>query len=252
MPRVFQGPFLGKYGTQAGGAIGFYWVPDPAVFSEKILHVKDELEDRSVPLAISRGIIARDVGENFAGEHDPQGQPWAPWSSAYHTSDVSDIFGSHKAGDRKIYSDPATGKDYKQKGGYAENLPKGHSGKILDWRGILRECATDEASYVVVAGRAVTNDALFFNTNALPPYWVYHEQPTSPNSGNIPQRSFLGLSGDAELEVQEVFGDWFINILSEAAVIEPFTSSAGRTFARKRFPKGSPGGVGGRFMPAGS
>lgn len=217
MAIVYSGAALASYGRQAGGVIEYEWVPDPIVFSEKVLHVRDELADRSVPLAISRGIIARDVEENFEGEHDPQGQPWAPWSEG------EDRF------------DPVTNRWIKGGfgRGYANNLPAGHSGKILNWRGILKDAATNEANYVQVSGQAVTDDSLFFNTNGLPPYWVYHEQPSGANTGNIPQRSFLGLSDEGAILVAEEFARWFDDIIQDAAVTEAFTTSRGRTFRRR-------------------
>lgn len=237
MPITYSGAGLASYGRRAGGVIEYEWVPDPIVFSEKVLHVRDRLADRTIPLAISRGIVARDVEENFEGEHDPQGQPWAPWSSAF------DAEGQRKLGE----FDPVTNRWSSQKQGYAENLPPGHTGKILQWREILKETASDEASYLVVAGQTVNDDSLFFNTHALPPYWVYHEQPDGPNTGNIPQRSFLGLSDLGADLVGEEFARWFDDIVEDAVTHETFTSSKGRTFARRRIPKGQPGG--GRFLP---
>lgn len=236
MAIVYSGAGLASYGRQAAGVIEFDWVPDPMVFSEKVLHVRDELADRTVPLAISRGIVARDVEENFDGEHDPQGQPWAPWSSGF------DADGQRQLGE----FDPVADKWSKKKLGYAENLPPGHSGKILNWRGILKAAATNEANFVQVSGQTVNDDSLFFNTDGLPPYWVYHEQPDGEGSGKIPQRSFLGLSDEGALLVGEEFARWFDDIVQEAAVTESFTSSKGRTFGRRRIPKGQPGA--GRFL----
>jgi phage gpG-like protein len=231
-----SGASLGGYG-RAGAVMEFEWVPDPVVFSNKVLDVRDSLEDRTIPLAISKGIVARDIEENFEGEHDPEGQPWAPWSSATHV----------QAGTgrtiRDVYTDPATGRS-RQLRGYAENLPPGHSGKILHWRGILREAATDESAFVQVSGQTVNDDSLFFNTEGLPPYWIYHQEGTDM----MPQRRFLGLSDEGAIEVMVVFGDWFDGIVADAARVESFTSSRGRTFARRRIPKGQPGA--GRFLPS--
>jgi phage gpG-like protein len=227
MPVTYLGPQLGKYGRQANAVVEFEWVPDPIVFSKKILDVKDALEDRTIPLAISRGIIARDVEANFEGEHDPEGQPWAPWSSAF------DSDGNRKLG----YYDPVKDRHYKEKLGYAENLPPGHSGKILNWRGILKEAATNESAYVQMSGQSVNNDSLFFDTGGLLPYWVYHQEGTK----KMPERRFLGLSDEASFLVLEAFEEWFDGIIGDAARVETFTSTRGRTFARRRIPKGQPG-----------
>jgi len=234
---VFSGAALASYGRQTGAVIEYEWVPDPAVFSAKILEVRDDLADRSIPLAISRGIIARDVEENFEGEHDPQGQAWAPWSSGF------DAEGQRKLGD----FDPVKNRWSSQKLGYAENLPSGHSGKILNWRGILKAAATSEANFIQVSGQTVNDDSLFFNTQGLPPYWVYHEQPSGADTGNIPQRSFLGLSDEGAILVAEEFARWFDDIIENARTVETFTTTRGRTFGRRRIAKGQPGA--GRFLP---
>src|ERR671914_2772592 len=112
MPVTRQGAFIGAYGTQARGSITFDWVPDPEYFQDRILFVKDALEDRTVPLILSQEIVRHDIAENFAGEHDPQGQPWQDWSADYE--------------------DPATGR---KTPGYASRVKKmspPHSGRILD------------------------------------------------------------------------------------------------------------------------
>jgi phage gpG-like protein len=238
MPRTFQGPQLGKYGVDIGGVVEFYWVPDPVIISQRIMRVRDNLADRTIPLAVSRGVIARDVEENFDGEHDPQGQPWAPWSSAYH------LEGHALAGQRKLgYMDPVTGRQSSEKLGYAERNKPGHSGKILNWYGDLKAAATDESRYVQMSGRSVNDDSLYFDTDGMPAYWVYHQEGTV----KMPQRRFFGIGAEAEILVLEAFEDWFLGVLREAEVMETFTSSKGRTFARKRIPKGQPGA--GRFAP---
>jgi phage gpG-like protein len=218
------GAALGAYGRQAGGVIDVHWVPDPLVFADKILDVRDELEDRSVPLFLASAAIATDIEQNFEGEHDPEGTPWAPWSSAFHTQ-----LGTGRSV-RNVYTDPATDKSYAEKKRYAENLPPGHSGKILNWRGDLKAAATDPASFVQTAAQGINNDSLYFDTGGLPPYWVYHQQPSSPNTGSIPQRRFLGMSGEGELTVLEIFEEWFMG------VIEMAVSKKGRIFSRRRDP----------------
>jgi len=224
MPITRQGQFIGSYGLSAGGVIEFDWVPDPIVFSEKILAVKDALEDRTVPLILSQVILQQDIEENFAGEHDPEGQEWAPWSSGFHTDSEGRTV-------RSVYEDPATGRVTSLRG-YAENLPPGHSGMILNWRGILKEAATSDAAFVQVSGQSVNDDSLFFDTHGLPPYWEYHQEGTE----KMPQRRFLGMSGEAEIQILEVFDEWF------QGIVEMAVSSKGKIFARRRNP------VTGRFM----
>lgn len=232
MPHTFQGPQLGKYGTQVGSVVEFYWVPDPVVISQRILRTRDNLEDRTIPLAVSRGIVARDVEQNFEGEHDPEGNPWAPWATAYHAS-----------GERQFTTDAVTGKQYVAKKSYGDRLPPGHSGKILDFTGALRAAATDESAYVQMSGKSVHDDSLFMDTGGLPPYWKFHESGT----WKMPVRRFLGMSGEAEILILEEFEKWFVDVIGKATVRETYTSSAGRTFTRRRIPKGQPGA--GQFAP---
>ena len=221
-----SGHFIGAYGREAGAVIDFEWVPDPLVFSDLILHVKDELSDRTDPLILSSVALAADIRENFDGEHDPEGTEWAPWSSGF------DSEGKRKLGE----FDPVTDRWSLAPRGYAENLPRGHSGKILNRWGGIKEAATNPASFLSVSGRTVNDDSLFFDTGFLPAYWVYHQQPESPNTGKIPQRRFLGMSGEAEIQILEIFDQWFQGILRVA------TSKTGQIFGRRRDP------TTGRFM----
>ena len=218
MPITRSGHFIGAYGREAGAVIDFEWVPDPMIFSDTILHVKDELSDRTDPLILSSAALAADIRENFEGEHDPEGQAWAPWST------------------QDEFFDPVSDKWYKGRKGYGDNLPPGHSGKILNRWGELKDKATSVGSFVAVSGKTVNDDSLLFDTGFLPPYWVYHQQPEAPNTGKIPQRRFLGMSGEAEITILEIFDQWVQGILQVA------TSRTGNIFGRRRDP------ATGRFM----
>lgn len=220
MPITREGSFLGKYGLQARGSITFDWEPNLSFFQERIFEVRDALQDRTVPLALSQAILQQDIAENFRGEHDPEGQPWQEWSQTI----VSQPGGRET---REVYR------------GYADNLPPGHSGRILDWRGILRDAATSDSAFHVVAGRTVNDDSLFYDTSGLPPYWEWHQEGESDRQpgGDLPQRRFLGMSGEAEIQILEVFDAWFQGIVALGV------SSKGKVFQRhaKR-------GAGGRFI----
>ena len=226
MPITRSGHFIGAYGREAGAVIDFEWVPDPMIFSDTILHVKDELSDRTDPLILSSAALAADIRENFEGEHDPEGQPWAPGSSGFDSED------KRKLGE----FDPVTDRWSLVSKGYGDNLPPGHSGKILNRWGELKDKATSVGSFVAVSGKTVNDDSLLFDTGFLPPYWVYHQQPETPNTGKIPQRRFLGMSGEAEITILEIFDQWFQGILQVA------TSRTGNIFGRRRDP------ATGRFM----
>lgn len=212
MARVFHGAQIGKFGTVGRGAISFDWVPSPAVFQDRILRVKAAIQDRTVPLILSQEIVKGDIAERFEGEHDPEGQPWAQWSGWYSAK--------------------------------VPTLNPPHSGNILDWTGTLREAATSDDAFVQVNTDAnMAMDSLFYDTGGLPPYWVFHQQPAGSKVGltshtravfddkgratgktrtttfragdsGIPPRKFLGLSGEAEIQILEVFDDWFQGIIS--------------------------------------
>lgn len=209
MPITYSGQFIGAYGVQAGGVIDYEWVPDPIVFSDKILDVRDQLGDRSLPLLLAAGAISRDIEEGFDTETDPDGQAWAPWSE----------------GEDRY--DPVTDKWIKGGfgRGYANNLPPGHSGKILNWRSILKRAATNIGAFVQV-GTTINEDSLYFDTGGLPPYWEYHQGGTT----KMPQRRFLGIRDD--IVILDIFDKWFQGIITDAAI-----STAGRIFPRSRNPK---------------
>jgi phage gpG-like protein len=212
MSLTRTGQFLGSYGAHAEGAITYEWVPDPFVWSEKIMQLKDNLDDRTVPLFLSQQIIADDIAQNFEGEHDPEGMPWKPWSPSY------------------TYEDPATGRKTKTRG-YADRKKPGHSGKILDWTSALRHAATDLSAFVQISGETVNNDSLYYDTGGLPPYWEWHQEGVSEwrdPGGVLPQRRFLGISGEAETEINVTFSEWF------DSAIEMAVSSKGRIFQRTR------------------
>jgi len=209
MPITREGRSLGSYGTQGNGILTFHWAPSPLEFQNKILDVKDSLQDRSAPLRISEQFIQDDIAENFAGEHDPEGQPWVEWSGSYADQVVP-------------------------------FLKPPHTGKKLDWRSILREAATDESAFRVVSGKSTADDSLFFDPSGLPPYWGVHQygatiSTADGKSAELPKRPYLGISDD--IEIMEIFDTWFQGIITMAV------SSKGRVFGRH-----SKRGAGGRFV----
>lgn len=53
-----------------------------------------------------------------------------------------------------------------------------------------------------------TPQGVFFRTDVLPDYWVFHEQPEGQGAQRIPRRSFIGYSADAERRVEGIAEAW--------------------------------------------
>jgi len=215
------GPAAAEVGAFAGGTISFTWVPDPEVVAQELIETAGRLEDRSDPLLISREIAIQDMQERFKTKSDPDGKAWVKWAPSYAP--------------------------------IAERVNKGG---LLERDQIMKDAATSPGAY------PVTESSVFFSTAGLPPYWLWIQQGTggtrvfragekSPigelksdltfggeGRGNaMPPRPFVGVSFEAQLQIVEVFDQWF-----EGAVTMG-VSSKGKVFARH-----ARRGPGGRFV----
>ena len=202
------------------GTISFDWIPEPEVVASELIETANRLEDRSGPLAISRQIAIDDMREHFEGQHDPEGNPWLPWSESYEPR------------------------------ARAQNI-----GEILQRTMDLQDAATAPGAY------PITDDSVFFDTSGLPFYWSWHQEGTGgtdifrtthAQTGEdvafrefgeegrgkaLPPRPFVGISFEAELEIIEVFDQWFDSAIALA------TSPTGKVFGRHALR-----GPGGRFI----
>ena len=103
-----------------------------------------------------------------------------------------------------------------------ETDPDGHAWAPLvspafDQQGILQ--LTGEMRDVAISDEpwTATSAGVFFNTGVLPEttrggagqYWQYHEE----EGGRIPQRKFIGLSSDAEGEIESLGDLWLAGSL---------------------------------------
>lgn len=221
MSPIYSGNATGAF----GGTITFDWVPDPEVVAAEIIQTAENLEDRSSPLALSRQIAIGDMRERFMTETSPGGDAWAPWADSYKP--------------------------------YAEGINAG----ILRRSGALYGAATSEGAYPITA------DSVFFSTAGLPEYWIYHQTGALRTAGAsreeaeahvefirslgsefvpggagtginvLPARPFVGLSFEAELQILEVFDQWFAGAVAIGATS---TGRLGRRHALR--------GPGGQFI----
>lgn len=95
---------------------------------------------------------------------------------------------------------------------------------ILQLTGQMREDAISEEAWTA------TPVGLFFNTAALPDYWIYHEQPEGVGSQRITQRRFIGLDADTERKLENRADEWLANglMLGTRGFVRQVRSPLGR------------------------
>ena len=125
-----------------------------------------------------------------------------------------------------------------------ETIKRWGEHSILQLTGAMRGAATSDAAYLV------DGSDLFFSTEGLPSYWIFHETGRSLHhirafaeenphleidihTGGMPPRPFVGLSFEAELQIIELFDAWF-----EGGVAGFYTRPSGRVQQILRTPGG--------------
>lgn len=173
------------------------WSPDPDDVEAALVSIAGHIERLEAPLRASSLVARRDIQNNFDTESDPAGVPWIPLNEKY----------------------------LKWKEG------QGYDNRILRMTGDLEEAATDTTAFVIDHN----NGNLYYNASNLPPYWELHQsgRPLGNTGGesfsksaakvlgfadegggegagnNIPQRSFIGISAEAEEKIFNIFDIWF-------------------------------------------
>ena len=77
--------------------------------------------------------------------------------------------------------------------------------------GILRRGSTNAEMFHAAISEGAWDTSpvgVFFDTSALPPYWIFHEQPEGTGGQRIPQRSFIDASNEAQAAIEEMGGAW--------------------------------------------
>jgi len=147
----------------------FDWeYPDPLAVSFQLVALEEYFEHTEVLALQAQGAAQVDMARHFQTETDPDGRAWEPLVQ------------------------PAVD----QQG-------------ILQLTGDMRDVAISDEAWTA------TPVGVFFNTSVLPEttrggegqYWQYHEQPEG-EGGRLPQRRFIGLSTDAEGEVERLGDVW--------------------------------------------
>jgi len=191
---------IGAFADSGGTVTTLEWTPDPDEVEQALVEAASDLEDMSGPLRASARITMLDIQNNFDTESDPDGKKWVPLD-----------------------------KDYLE---YKTSL--GGDTRILHLWGPLERAATMFSNFVIEGEEGL----LLYNTenlDALAPYWDSHQSGTETEAGKalgfsrvtaellgedvsdmpgpgtgaaIPARPFIGVSGEAEEMIFEVFDLW--------------------------------------------
>jgi hypothetical protein len=180
------------------------WSPDPDEVAKALVRAAGVLEDFGPPLRAAARVTKFDIQERFDTETDPEGDPWVPLNADYLTYKTS------------IGGDP----------------------RILHLWGPLETAATSFSRFKVDA----KSGDMYYNATGLPFYWEFHQNgtldefaaetlriikeiarkdpeaaararkdATTKGSGrgkNIPARPFIGVSGEAEELIFNLFDLW--------------------------------------------
>jgi len=198
---------------KGGGTITFSWAPDPMIVARDFERAADYLENMTAPLMASRQLGIADVAENFAGEHDPDGNPWAPWSSSYIASGQPGPSILHQEGDlegsatdprawpitaREVFFSFASLPEY---GIYHQ----AGASRISAGRGVTRKKAVQ-----------LTKDFLGAGFRPFSGPGASKEYVASTHANPLPARPFAGISEETQFKILDVFDNWFSGALGIA------------------------------------
>lgn len=170
------------------------------------------VEGTALPIRGARRIAMDDMKDRFESETAPDGTKWFELDPNYAARKEKEVGFEHP---------------------------------ILTKDGDLKDAATSSEAWTV------SGESLFFNTAVLPEYWRVHQEgsegfgatfvkvesesvlmrTSGEGDQNIPPRPFIGLSGEAEAKILELFDIWFSEGL-EMATKRFAVSSAGTLHAR--------------------
>lgn len=192
-PFSFAGRAAGSFGG-AGGALEFFWIPNPLAVSNEIFRIADYVHDVAVPLRIAKEIARADMRRKFRTQTDPRGHEWHQWSASY-----------------------------------APIARRTNKGKILQRTGKMEEAAVSEEAWVVTGNMLFFNTANMPRGKRGEPYWYFHETGTAEEyeihfagrtlsgfeniavgAGNaLPPRPFIDISDEGRLQILEAVDQWF-------------------------------------------
>lgn len=155
---------------RTGDVLRFEWEygETPAAMEMQLLSAQRYFENTVGVMEVAKRIAIKDMSEHFEREEDPSGQAWHPWADSYEQRAAAENVGILRKSEDLYYA------------------------------------AIDPSSY----GIQGEGNELVFDTSGLPDYWVFHDQPTSGGTDRIPARPFIGLSDEAEAEIEAQFVEW--------------------------------------------
>lgn len=209
-----SGPFV--IGATDEQFIVAEWHPSPEVIEQWLLKMANEFENWTEPLLKARQVMIEDTKRHFRTESDPDGDAWQELNPSYRAS----------------------------------KLKAGFPDQILVRTGALQQAATSEEAWFI------DERSIYFRESALPPYGPVHQEGTleagarffglqgeairkiqagempseaelgtlgsSGKGKNLPPRPFIGLSVEAENEIEAIFinhlwntveGPWYDDVL---------------------------------------
>ena len=192
---------VGSFSALGGEVITISWLPGhtPNDAAQAVLRVAGYLDRIEKPLLASKKIARDEMEQRFDTETDPDGKPWEALSEDY----------------------------------LARKLAEGYPATILTrtgGAGSLRAAATRDAAFFI------TGHELWYNAANLPhgglahqdgsvrskPFgaelkrWAAaggHELAKGAGENVLPARPFIGIGGDAEAAIFDVFDMWFAGTL---------------------------------------
>lgn len=212
-----------------GGVVTFNWAPSPIISARQLEGAADRLNNMTAPLMAARNLGIKDVAENFAGEHDPDGVPWQEWSESYIASgppgpplSILHLTGDLEASSTDPSAWPITARELFFSFGALPEYGIWHqegASRISAGRGVSREEARKRDARFIGAGFDI-----FAGKGAAPEYGQ------SLHANPLPARPFAGISVETQFAIIDIFDAWF------SATVSLFVSGSG--VVQQRLPSG--------------
>lgn len=247
-----------------------HWIkPDPEIVAQRLFTIANHLDDTSVPMVTAGALVNADIQSNFASESDPDGTPWQGWTDHYepfalahgsgkklnlygHLQGAIGDPGAFFATDEGLFLDTS---------GLPEYWAWNHFGSSRRKRGparsstITKEGLANRARNIILQGRREGRQ-IDAQSALRAAARQYKADLATGGTNELPPRPFVGISKEAAAKIDRAFAMWFNGVtssISTPTVATDFAvSQSGTKYYARRYPKGTPGGLGGKFMPRGS
>lgn len=195
--------FTGRQTGAFAGTISFDWYPDPDVVAMELIQTAENLEDRSVPLALSRLVAQQEHLEHFETQSGPDGEAWRPWASSYEpiarATNAGEILERTLALEEAMVEPSAYPITQDSVFFSTAGLPEywlwnqEGTGSFSNWG------ARDDIIERTVAGGLPLERNVGFGIG---------------KGSALPARPFIGMSVEAQLKILEIFDLWFNNAVT--------------------------------------